>query len=686
MTISDLDPGHVELLARSAVPVGVAVAAGVRSVRTVDDLPVGLRWAPTPGVLFPWHRLDGSTVPQYRPDAPAGSNGNRPKYVFPTGAGSPISVVPAMRARLESGDYSTVVVVEGTRQCLAAVAHAPAEVLVVGIGGCWGWSTDGVPDIDLGRLGVAGRRVVVAFDADVGSNRAVYDAAHRLGEHLAVLGATAVTHLRLPAGGTAGLDDYLAAQDDPGGVLSALLGRAGPLGRAPAKPKRDASPPPAAAAADDDDFGDVADEPGHWVLDDLRGWLTSYVAYPSAAYADAVVLWAAHTHLLDQCASTPRLALLSPEPGSGKTRTLELLELVARRGRHVMSMSPAVLYRLVDAERPTLLVDEVDALFGPRAAKDHDDLRALVNAGHRPGAVVMRMVGEGAAMVPGEFKAYCPVALAGLGDLPDTIRQRSVIVPMRRRAPDEPVRPYRERTTRPEGAALHRRLAAWAQRHADDVPEEPELPAGVTDRPADVWEPLVAVADAAGGDWPARARAACEAIVTAASETGDASIGVRLLGDIRTVIGDRDRITSAALVEGLVAIEEAPWGDWRGKPVDARWLARRLRPYGVRPHNVRGPEDTVKKGYEAADFHDAFARYLSPPKKTGETATTATGATSQVRHVADDSPVADLTATGFGTATPLSRDVADVADVADSDPLVSGESPGTEREELAWDL
>jgi hypothetical protein len=110
---------------------------------------------------------------------------------------------------------------------------------------------------------------------------------------------------------------------------------------------------------------------------------------------------------------------------------------------------------------------------------------------------VLRVAGEGGNMRPREYRAYCAVALAGLGHLPQTIATRAITIPMRRRAPDGLVRPYRERITRPEGEQLRRRLAAWVQRHGDGIPEAPELPGGVTDRPADCWEPLVAIGDAA---------------------------------------------------------------------------------------------------------------------------------------------------------------------------------------------
>lgn len=233
-------PHHVELLAAGAIPTDVAIAAGTYSVSMLDGLPVALRWAKSvPGLLFHHHPIEGDPVAQYRPDDPVvDSEGRARKYLFPRDVSAPINVVPAMRARL--GHHQKVLIVEGTKQTLAAVAHAPADVLVVGVAGCWGWSQDGAPSAELDRLGIDGRPVVVAFDADVSSNAKVHDAAQRLGEHLDLIGAESVRYLSAPTGAKAGLDDYLASVGDPGAVLARLIAKAGPL---PKRPKAKASGP-----------------------------------------------------------------------------------------------------------------------------------------------------------------------------------------------------------------------------------------------------------------------------------------------------------------------------------------------------------------------------------------------------------------------------------------------------------
>jgi hypothetical protein len=347
------------------------------------------------------------------------------------------------------------------------------------------------------------------------------------------------------------------------------------------------------------------------VLDAVATLLDRYVAWPMVEQRDAVALWIAHTYLLDVFDSTPRLALLSPEKQCGKTRVLELVELLARRAELTVSMSAPYMYRAIEDYRPTMLVDEVDTVFGSKQKDEANQAqKGIINSGFREGATVGRMVGEGAAMVPTRFAVFAPVAMAGIGDcLPDTVIDRSVVIRMRRRSPGETIQPLRRRRAVIELAPLARRIAAWCHRTAEALDGvEPVMPLGITDRPADTWEPLLAMADAAGGDWPDRARAACVALNKVRVDSDD-SIGVKLLADIRTVLADR--MSSADLAEKLAAIEESPWGDWYGKAIDARWLARKLKPFGIGPKVVRIGE-TTPRGYDVEDFHDAWARYLPP--------------------------------------------------------------------------
>jgi hypothetical protein len=343
------------------------------------------------------------------------------------------------------------------------------------------------------------------------------------------------------------------------------------------------------------------------LLNDVEEFLRRFVAHPSEAARVAHVLWIAHTHAMHVWESTPRIAFLSPEPSSGKSRALEVTELLVPRPIHAVNTTPAYLFRKVADEGglPTILYDEIDTVFGPRA-KDNEDVRGMLNAGHRRGAVAGRCKTIGKTVLTEELPAYCAVALAGIDDLPDTLMSRSVVVRMRRRAPGEIVEPFRHRLHAEEGNAIRDCLEAWATEIPTGV--WPEMPEGVTDRDADVWEALLAVANAASGEWPKRAYVSAVTLVTD-SKTGVPSIGVRLLEDLRTVFADEDVMFTADIIAALVALEEAPWGDLRGKPVDARWIARHLSKYEVKPGTVRRGEETAK-GYSRSDLTDPWARYL----------------------------------------------------------------------------
>jgi hypothetical protein len=400
----------------------------------------------------------------------------------------------------------------------------------------------------------------------------------------------------------------------------------------------------------------------------VERFLARFVCYPSDHAHVAHVLWVAHTHLMDAWDSTPRLAFLSAEPKSGKTRALEVSELLVPLPVEAVNVTPAYLFRKVGSPegRSTILYDEIDTVFGPKA-KENEEIRGLLNAGHRQGAVAGRCVTKGKNVETEEIPAYAAVALAGIGWLPDTLLSRCIIIRMCRRKPGERVEPFRRRIHAKEGHLLRDQLAALAVQVTITLPDD--MPSGIEDRDADCWESLLAIADAIGGDWPERARKAAVALVAAAQEA-EPSLGIRLLCDLRTIFSNAEAIPTADILAALHALAEAPWNDLKGRPLNGRGLAIRLRQYGVQSRNVRTGE-TIKKGYTRADLYDAWERYCPPASPSpGISATSATSATepgfsgSSVADVADNGvDVADAErAKNRDEAAP----VADVADVAGS--------------------
>jgi hypothetical protein len=351
---------------------------------------------------------------------------------------------------------------------------------------------------------------------------------------------------------------------------------------------------------------------GAELLDRVYEFLGRFIVYPSRDAHAGHVLWIAHTHLMDCWETTPRLAFLSPEPASGKTRALEITELLVPRPTPAINVSPAYLVRKVAAEEglPTVLFDEIDAVFGPKAREGNEDVRALLNAGYRRGATVGRCVMHGSAAIPEELPAFCAVALAGPGELPDTVLSRSIIIRMRRRAPNEAVRPYRRREHAREGELLRDRLGAWAVAAISRI-AVPDMPPQVADRDADCWEPMIATAEAAGGHWPETARCCAVALVELLRGDGEERLSIRLLSDMQTVLGNDEQAPTSAILDKLHKLDESPWADIRGKPLNDRGLAVRLRPYGIKPCVIR-VGSTTPRGYRREDFVDAWARYLPP--------------------------------------------------------------------------
>jgi hypothetical protein len=356
------------------------------------------------------------------------------------------------------------------------------------------------------------------------------------------------------------------------------------------------------------------------LLDALATTIRRYVVV-SEAQRDAEALWTLHAHAIEAADSTPYLSITSAEKQSGKSRNLEVLAQLVPRPMEAANVSDAALFRALGSEDGpmTLLFDEIDSIFGRNVAKTREEQRGLLNAGWRRGAVAWRCEGEGSKQTPVSFPVFGAKALAGIGELPETLADRSIPIRLRRRRPDEKVERGRYRAI--VAACEPLRLAAirWTGEHVDTLRDaEPELPEELSDRAQDGAEPLLAIADLAGGEWPQRARRALVGLHRDKPEESE-SQGVRLLADIRAAFDGKDRITTVELLTALKADDEAPWDEWgrSGAGLMPRALSRLLAPYGIRPGDLRTPDGT-KKGYKREQFEDAWQRYLPsdpPPKR-----------------------------------------------------------------------
>jgi Protein of unknown function (DUF3631) len=317
--------------------------------------------------------------------------------------------------------------------------------------------------------------------------------------------------------------------------------------------------------------------------------------------ADTIAFWILHTWLVNAFYISPRLAITSPTKGCGKTTVLRLLNIITRRPKRTGSISPPALFRAVEMFQPTLLLDETE-----KYVEHGSDLHALLNEGHCAGASVMRVLGDKLELR--EFSVYGAAAFARNGAMPDDLDQRSIVIELQRRKPDEPLEELREDRCEPL-VQLARMCAAWAEDHAANVHgHDPDL-GDLINRGGDNWRPLIAIANVIGGEWPSRLLAAAKQL--APREPG--SYGIVLLGDIRATFTeqDTDRLSATELAASLAEIQGRPWAEWgrSGKPISANQIARLLKEFHVYPETIRIGERTPK-GYYLNKFAEAFERYL----------------------------------------------------------------------------
>ncbi|MFD8087533.1 DUF3631 domain-containing protein [Kitasatospora sp. NPDC059722] len=375
----------------------------------------------------------------------------------------------------------------------------------------------------------------------------------------------------------------------------------------------DAEAAPAKPTAPDgtDLMPDTEATEGADLLAQLKAQIAKFVILPSEQALDAATLWVAATHLQGSWQHAPRLAVVGPAKRCGKSRLLDVLAETVHQPMLTVNSSPAAIFRSISEEPPTLLVDEADTIFGsPKAAEKNEEMRGLLNAGHQRDRYVLRVVGND--HTPRKFPTFAMAAIAGIGDLPDTIMDRSIVIRMRRRAEGERVAPYRTARDRPALHAIRDKIARWTAPLADRALHlEPSMP--VEDRAADTWEPLVIIADLAGGPWPRLARQACKRMVDAEVQTEeDNPGGARILADIRRIFhaaGEPDSIATDQLLFNLNGDPEAPWAETSRGGLTPRGLGAMLREFGISSGNVRMPDGTQRKGYLRNKFLDAWRRY-----------------------------------------------------------------------------
>ncbi len=370
----------------------------------------------------------------------------------------------------------------------------------------------------------------------------------------------------------------------------------------------------------DDKFPNVEpwDEPvdSAELLDQINGLIRRFIiCAPETSQASA--LWIAFTWIIEHVQVAPIANITAPEMQCGKSQLLSVISSMVKKPAIAANISPSVVFRVIEKYCPTLLIDEADSFMN-----GNDDLRGIINSGHtRDSAFVWRSVGD--EHEPEQFSTWGAKAICGIGHQAATIMDRSIVLELRRKRADEQVERLRH-ADKSEFLTIRRKLARFAQDCGEQIAKaRPDLPNALSDRAQDNWEPLLAIADVAGGHWVTTARYAALSIYAKSQDEDNQSAGIMLLNDIQSIFDDNPNyknIFSADLLYLLCEMEERPWNDWnKGRAITTAKIARYLKPYGVHPKTIREGYKTAK-GYERKAFNDAFDRYIPSQNATASQA------------------------------------------------------------------
>jgi hypothetical protein len=368
---------------------------------------------------------------------------------------------------------------------------------------------------------------------------------------------------------------------------------------------------------------DGSDGISEGVAGEIASFLAEYIVAPPLSLL-AIAGWVLAAWLMDVWDRFPHLAISSPEKRCGKTRLLQLLELITPNAYSTTNISPAALYRLIAQQQPTLLLDEAQSI-SRRGSEASEVIREILNAGIDKNAKVLRCGGEKNDEIV-EFKVYSPKVVALIGALDGVLADRCLPINLKRKTKASSVLPYRSRLVAPRAAELQEKIKQWTQEHADKIASVYDRlePFGIdNDRLAELLLPLQVVLQVAA---PAQVEMLEKYALEVDAKDKEAerrSDGVRLLAACRAIFAEKAKdhpkdgrfIGTGNLIIELVSRAEEPWATFgHGKPITAEALANLLRPYGIESHRNRSQ---TERGYSAHDFQDAWERYLEPKPADG---------------------------------------------------------------------
>ncbi len=685
-TAHPIHPTHLADLRKSGLSDATITQAGLYTARPHDLARLCGRQVPngTSGLVIPY-ATDFQRVKFFPPIT--SRDGKQIKYGQPPGSGVR-AYVPRGALRLLDDAEVPLFIAEGEKKALKLMQEGfPA----VGLGGIWNFRTRDLPPdrliADLELIAWKGRIVRLVPDSDAWEKDQVLYAIYVLARLLEARGAT-VLIVKLPTlegHDKTGSDDFLVAKGIQ--AFRRLVDRAVTLGHPAFKAFRERQ-----KRADREAKQQTAepiveetipwDEPvdGEELLLTIDRALQRYVILPTMHARVAIAVWVIAAHALESFWIFPMLGITSPTRRCGKTTLLDMLRTMTPRPLPAANITAPSVFRTIQVCTPCLLIDEADSF-----TEKNEEMRGVINSGHTRGmAFVVRLVEEGGQYVPKRFSTWCPKVIAQIGKLFSTWEDRSIVIPMRRKAKSEQTAKLKRKALGSLGD-FGRQAARWAKDHLEALAAaEPKMPEALDDRAADNWEPLLAVAECIGRAWPERVKAAALAL-SGDRDAEDETLGIRLLRNIRQIFNrrakedrkytDPDRIASKDLMDAL--LKEAEWGwaaAFKGDPLTQQNLASTLRPFGVRPKSLRPDKDSTTsfRGYERKAFIDPWNRYLPPeeasdPKRSKQASDSEDlGQESDLKH---GQPVLDPDS----AVTPQKQE--DVLDVLDETPP-EGEGDG----------
>lgn len=380
----------------------------------------------------------------------------------------------------------------------------------------------------------------------------------------------------------------------------------------------------------DDDLGIVSTVPwtdavdGEELLDSIVSTLKRFIIFPHEKDVVQCALWVCGTHCYEEFDIFPRMNITAISSGCGKTSLLRIMDNLSNRTLASDDLSPAYLFRAIEAGSPlTIVVDELDSFL-----KEQPTLIGVLNSGHKKGGFVGRVEKEGERQVPRRFKTFAPVLYGMIGRPKGTLSSRSLYVRLLRKKPSDITEDF-DTTEYPELEAqvtvIRRKIAKWVGEHRLAIRDSKPDTKSLANRNRDNWRPLLKIASVVSQEW---LRKASNAAGIESIEYED-SLQIKLLRDINNIFYTRDASTlpSAVLVGDLARQTESPWATYRNghDAMNANDLAELLRrDLGIFSEDLSINKDdqkklfnsisekkVVRKGYRREQFRKLIEHQLA---------------------------------------------------------------------------